>query len=114
VEVSEISRQLKSLARELEIPVIALSQLNRSVEQRENKRPMMSDLRDSGSLEQDADIVMFLYRDGYYNKNQQPQQAEDLEVIVSKNRNGATGTAKLKFMMNTGRIYSAKSVKEEN
>lgn len=104
--VAEVSKQLKALARDLEIPVIALAQLNRSVEKREDKRPLMSDLRDSGSLEQDADIIMFLYRDGYYNKPLTPQPYEDLEIIVSKNRNGSTGTAKLKFYMATGRITS--------
>lgn len=104
--VADISKQLKALARDLEIPVVALAQLNRSVEKREDKRPLMSDLRDSGSLEQDADIIMFLYRDGYYNKPLTPQPYEDLEVIVSKNRNGSTGTAKLKFYMATGRITS--------
>ena len=116
-EVSEISRQLKSLARELDVPVIALSQLNRSVEARENKKPMMSDLRDSGSLEQDADIIMFLYREQYYLKNKGVSvnnlQPQDLEVDVAKNRNGATGTAVLKFKMEIGRIYELSTETKE-
>ena len=94
-EIAEISRSLKALARELNVPIIALSQLSRSVENRQVKKPMLSDLRESGSLEQDADIVMFLYREDYYDPQTTNQNIT--EVIIAKHRNGPVDTVKLYF-----------------
>jgi replicative DNA helicase len=103
-EVSEISRQLKLIAMELGIPVIALSQLSRAVEQRQDKRPMLSDLRESGSIEQDADVIAFLYREEYYDA--ETENKNIVEVIVSKVRNGRIGTVNLAFIKEFSKFVS--------
>lgn len=113
-EVSDISRSLKTLAMELGVPVIALSQLSRNVEQREDKRPLMSDLRESGSIEQDADLVMFLYRDDYYNKEAKTDDNTSIsELIIGKHRQGPTATIELLFKKNTSTFVNFRKDKSE-
>ena len=102
-EVSDISRSLKAIARELNVPVIALSQLSRAVESREKKMPQLSDLRDSGSLEQDADVVMFLYREDYYDK--ETERRGIVDVLIRKHRNGPIGEVELLFKTEQARFY---------
>jgi replicative DNA helicase len=109
-EVSSISRALKGLARELRVPVIAISQLSRQPEQRPDKRPILSDLRESGALEQDADVVMFLFRPEYYKSDEKPGVAE---VIVAKHRNGPTGMIELKFRRDHTRFYNLETRRPE-
>jgi replicative DNA helicase len=104
-QVTEISKSLKTMAKDFDCPVICLAQLNRSVESRANKRPMMSDIRESGSVEQDADVILFLYREAYYDKSSQDYS---LEIIVSKNRNGPVGTIAVNYNEHTGKIEDQK------
>jgi replicative DNA helicase len=109
-EVSSISRALKGLARELRIPVIAISQLSRAPEQRPDKRPILSDLRESGAIEQDSDVVMFLFRPEYYKSDERPGIAE---VIIAKHRNGPTGMIELKFRRDHTRFYNLETRRPE-
>ena len=114
-EVSDISRSLKTLAMELHVPIIALAQLSRAVEGREDKRPLMSDLRESGSIEQDADIVSFLYRDDYYNKEARNDDNTSVtELIIAKHRNGPTATIELLFKKNTSTFLNIKKEVKDN
>lgn len=105
LQVTEISKSLKTMAKDFDCPVICLAQLNRSVESRANKRPMMSDIRESGSVEQDADVILFLYREAYYDKD---SKDHSLEIIVSKNRNGPVGTIAVNYNEHTGRLEDQK------
>jgi replicative DNA helicase len=100
--IGHITKQLKSMAKEFGIPIILLSQLSRGVESRDDKRPRLSDLRDSGNIEQDADIVLFLYRDEYYNSG--TDAANEVELKIAKNRNGPVGTVKVRFKKESGRF----------
>ena len=111
-EVSAISRSLKGLARELNIPVICLSQLSRAVESRPDKHPQLSDLRESGAIEQDADLVLFLYRDSYYNPQREESKGKG-EVIIAKQRNGGLGTVELAFNANFAKFENLDKIHTE-
>ena len=108
-EISEISRKLKLLARELNVCVVALSQLSRSVESRQDKRPLLSDLRETGQIEQDADVIMLMYREDYYDK--ETKQKEMTEIHVAKHRNGPVGSFKLRFLKEFGRFVEREVVR---
>src|SRR5581483_2481658 len=110
VEVSEISRGLKILARELDVPVVALSQLSRALEARQDKRPMLADLRESGSIEQDADVVLFIYREEQYDPDLPIERHGDAEIIVAKHRNGPTGSTHLLFLSQYARFDNLRRV----
>ena len=112
-EVSQISRSLKVLARDLDVPIIAISQLSRAVEQRHDKRPILSDLRESGSIEQDADLVMFIYRDEYYNGEESDSQGL-AELHLAKHRNGPTDMVKLSFLRRFAKFADLRTPREED
>ncbi len=112
LEITEISRNLKSIAKELDIPVIALSQLSREVEKRDSKRPFLADLRESGAIEQDADLVMFIYRDEYY--DEEKGEKGTAEVNIAKHRNGPTGKTKLVFIKEYTLFLNASSTEDGN